>query len=30
MGKTNKGNLIFKDGLKESKVTKSGTILWVI
>jgi hypothetical protein len=27
MGKTNKGNLIFKDGLKESKVTKSGTIL---
>ena len=27
MGKTNKGNLIFKDGLKESKITKSGTIL---
>ncbi len=27
MGKTNKGNLIFKYGLKESKVTKSGTIL---
>ena len=27
MGKSVKGNLIFKDGLKESKITKSGTIL---
>ena len=27
MGKTSKGNLIFKNGLKENKITKSGVIL---
>ena len=27
MGKTTKGNLIFKDGNKEIRITKSGTIL---
>ena len=27
IGKTNKGNLLFKNGLNESKVTKSGTII---
>jgi hypothetical protein len=30
MGKTMKGNLIFKNGLVENKITKSGIILWII
>jgi hypothetical protein len=30
MGKTSKGNLIFKNGLKENKITKSGVILWSV
>jgi hypothetical protein len=27
MGKTTKGNLLFKNGLVENKITKSGIIL---
>jgi len=27
MGKTTKGNLIFKNGNKEVKITKSGTLI---
>jgi hypothetical protein len=30
MGKTIKGNLIFKNGNKDVKITKSGTLLWII
>jgi hypothetical protein len=29
VGITNKKNLIFKDGLTESKITPKGEILWI-
>jgi hypothetical protein len=28
-GISNKGNLIFKQGISEVKITKSGDILWI-
>jgi hypothetical protein len=29
MGLTNKGNMIFKEGLNDTKITKSGEIIWI-
>jgi hypothetical protein len=29
MGVTNKGNMIFKEGLNDIKITKTGEILWI-
>jgi hypothetical protein len=29
MGLSNKGNIVFKEGLNETKITKKGDILWI-
>jgi hypothetical protein len=29
MGRSNKGNLIFKEGINEVKITRKGDIIWV-
>jgi hypothetical protein len=29
MGRSNKGNLIFKEGINEVKVTRRGDIIWI-
>ena len=29
MGRSNKGNLIFKEGINEVKITKQGDIIWI-
>ena len=29
MGLSNKGNMVFKEGLNEIKITKTGEILWI-
>jgi hypothetical protein len=29
IGLSTKGNLVFKEGLTETKITKSGRILWI-
>jgi hypothetical protein len=30
MGLSTKGNLIFKEGINEVKITKSGKLIWII
>jgi hypothetical protein len=30
MGLSTKGNLVFKEGINEVKITKSGQIIWII
>jgi hypothetical protein len=29
MGSSNKGNLIFKEGINEVKITREGNIIWL-
>jgi hypothetical protein len=30
MGRSNKGNLIFKEGINEVKITRKGDIIWIV
>jgi hypothetical protein len=30
LGLSNKGNLIFKEGINEVRITKSGKLIWII